>query len=710
MHKNPHKELCDFMTAKGKKRKRMILLPRGSFKSSVVTVGYSLWSVVRNPNNRILIASENVTNAGKYLGEIKRHITDNENFRLLFGDLKPIDRGFWRSDAFSVNNMTRVGGKEATMETASIGQTKVGMHYDKIIIDDPVSNNTINTPEQKQKTIDYYKYLLSILDPGAEIILIGTRYDYGDLFGHIYENESEYFDILDRGCTLDRTYDFSPKNLYFPTRLTKEFLEEQRASQGSYVFACTPGETPITLSDFSTKPISEVSVGDEVVGFKMSVGGKKTKLEKSKVLEVNSRLADVYEYSLSNGDFVRCTQDHHWFTGRNDKSHRPYAPLSMGKTMHKVFSDCDLDSNELNYLAGMMDGEGSCKNGTIQIHQSEEHNFDVCRRIERCLSRLGIDPYVYNYPPKNCTQWAFGGRELKVKIIRGCDFGKKEQLIDSIWNHPSKISIDKPKVVKIKKIGKQRVYALTTTSGNYVAWNYASKNCQYMNTPIDSENAVFRADWILTYETAPHALQYFMAIDPAASVKKEADYTAIIVAGVDHDSNIFVCENLQLKETQADWMDIVFELVEKYGIEKDGAVALETNAFQQTIKYAFDLEMEKRKFYFPIAELKPAAGASKERRIRALQPFFEKGKVFIKKDHGSLKEQLIRFPKNKNDDQVDALSSILQIMYPARLAEVTKSDIIDKNKKLSFNEKQIWKDLDNTYRRMVKRRKRGMRI
>ena len=36
-----HGELCDFIT-KSEKRKKLILMPRGSFKTSVVTIGYSL--------------------------------------------------------------------------------------------------------------------------------------------------------------------------------------------------------------------------------------------------------------------------------------------------------------------------------------------------------------------------------------------------------------------------------------------------------------------------------------------------------------------------------------------------------------------------------------------------------------------------------------------------------------------------------------------
>src|SRR5258706_3608297 len=40
------------------KRKVLLLLPRGSFKSHVFNVGLTCWLINRNPNVRILVASE----------------------------------------------------------------------------------------------------------------------------------------------------------------------------------------------------------------------------------------------------------------------------------------------------------------------------------------------------------------------------------------------------------------------------------------------------------------------------------------------------------------------------------------------------------------------------------------------------------------------------------------------------------------------------
>lgn len=232
----PHRELCDFLLT-WNKRKKLIMLPRGAFKSTIITVAHTLHALCYDPNLRIMLCTENYQNATMYLKEVKDQIENNKTLKLVYGDLKGRDKGEWTKTEFSVATKTRTGGKEPSMQVTSVGNTKVGIHANLLILDDVVSNINTNTKEQIQKVIDYYKYLLSIADPMSKIIVVGTSYTFGDLYDYIQEVEKENFDMLIRGCTKDRTYDFSEENLYFPSRLTRAFLEETRQSQGSWIFS-----------------------------------------------------------------------------------------------------------------------------------------------------------------------------------------------------------------------------------------------------------------------------------------------------------------------------------------------------------------------------------------------------------------------------------------------------------------------------------------
>src|SRR5574337_1066307 len=62
----------------------LVLMPRGTFKSSVVTIGFSLQVILNEPNARILIDSETHQKAKAFLSEIKGHLEKNDLYRQIF--------------------------------------------------------------------------------------------------------------------------------------------------------------------------------------------------------------------------------------------------------------------------------------------------------------------------------------------------------------------------------------------------------------------------------------------------------------------------------------------------------------------------------------------------------------------------------------------------------------------------------------------------
>lgn len=59
----------------------LLLMPRGTFKSSVVTIGLTLQKILNDPDVRILIDSETFAKAKAFLAEIKGHLEGTEAFR-----------------------------------------------------------------------------------------------------------------------------------------------------------------------------------------------------------------------------------------------------------------------------------------------------------------------------------------------------------------------------------------------------------------------------------------------------------------------------------------------------------------------------------------------------------------------------------------------------------------------------------------------------
>ena len=61
-----HKEVCRFFQNESIKRK-ISLLPRGSFKTTIGTIANSIQRILRNPDIRILIFSETYNQAKKFV-------------------------------------------------------------------------------------------------------------------------------------------------------------------------------------------------------------------------------------------------------------------------------------------------------------------------------------------------------------------------------------------------------------------------------------------------------------------------------------------------------------------------------------------------------------------------------------------------------------------------------------------------------------------
>jgi hypothetical protein len=168
----------------GPSTRKLIVMPRGTFKSSISTIGYPIWLLNRNPNLRILLDSEVYTNSKNFLREIKGHLVCTE-LTNVFGEYMSNN---WTEGEITIKQRTSVL-KEASITCGGVGTVKVGQHYDVIISDDLNSNKNSATPEGCQKVIDHYRMNTAILEPGGIYVIVGTRYSAQDLIQHVLDNE-----------------------------------------------------------------------------------------------------------------------------------------------------------------------------------------------------------------------------------------------------------------------------------------------------------------------------------------------------------------------------------------------------------------------------------------------------------------------------------------------------------------------------------------
>ena len=181
--------------------------------------------------------------------------------------------------------------------------------------------------------------------------------------------------------------------LAWPERFPPDVVAQTRYDIGDYAY-CTPYEAPILMSDLSMRPIGEIKVGDEVIGYD-PVGktkGRRSRLRIAKVTAISKSQQQLVKITLESGAVVRCTPDHKWYTGRNDSAHTIYKAASVGSPLMRVCDDkirVLTDPEEIRlagWLAGFFDGEGSITNAhkgiskscLISFTQGTDRNFPLC--------------------------------------------------------------------------------------------------------------------------------------------------------------------------------------------------------------------------------------------------------------------------------------------------------------------------------------------
>jgi len=242
-----HFELAKFLQYNPKKFK-LIMMPRYTFKSCIITQGGSLWDAIRNPNIRVLIYSDAAGKAQSFLQGIKNHVegkAGGSRFREFYPgwEVNPHKEKWNESQAiFSIRNQAHV---EPSVDTGGIETSKVGMHYDKIYFDDIVSDINVTTKAQMDKVHECYKKSLSLLKPGGDIIVTGTRWHFNDAYGRILEDnkERDLFGVFIRKAVVGDKFIFANTG---PNALTEEFLDRQKKEQGSYVFSCLYQNEPVS--------------------------------------------------------------------------------------------------------------------------------------------------------------------------------------------------------------------------------------------------------------------------------------------------------------------------------------------------------------------------------------------------------------------------------------------------------------------------------
>lgn len=222
---------------------KMVLWPRGSFKSQVFDVGLVCWLIACNPDVRVLICSETGKQARTFFKKVME-IISSPWFEERFGVHKN-PKAWSVSQGFVSAQRTRREIKEPTCLATGVGEVRTGMHWDFVIMDDVVSQENTRTEEAIESTFHWFGETLAQLDPGCRLLMIGTLHHFADLYCRI-QKTPEMRKLFEFSIHSWRNPDGS---LFFPARITEQFVAQQKALMPPRMFACFYENRPQASED-----------------------------------------------------------------------------------------------------------------------------------------------------------------------------------------------------------------------------------------------------------------------------------------------------------------------------------------------------------------------------------------------------------------------------------------------------------------------------
>ena len=250
-----HKPVCDYFAKWGQPgwRRLMLQLPRGGYKSSLITRVGPLWLICKDPNVTIAVFNEKVDRVNKWFLAIQSLVAHNAMLHALWPEVippgvrhndtrtRPRD---WKWSADSMNfNRTGSGIPEPTLSAMGVTAAAAGGHYDYIFWDDLLSDEAAASPAVMQSVCDWMDTAI-YLGKSPELVNIFcccTRWLYGDAYS--YAMEKHNFNLYKRKAIEDGKSSF-------PALWTTEYLLKMQ-EENFYHFSSQMQNEPMASKEIS---------------------------------------------------------------------------------------------------------------------------------------------------------------------------------------------------------------------------------------------------------------------------------------------------------------------------------------------------------------------------------------------------------------------------------------------------------------------------
>lgn len=197
-----HWEMCRFLSMWGQPgwRRLMMMVPRGTYKTSIGSKALPLWIATKDPTETIGLFNAAQDQAKSWIGNIRAIIEVSKLYHLLWPErlppgihFKDRDRGVTRSRdwPWGASGLDLVGHEpavsERTFEPYGIGGSSTGRHYSRRIMDDLIGETAVDSPAMIEDAINFVDNARALERPahaGCELINC-TPWAYRDCYSHV---------------------------------------------------------------------------------------------------------------------------------------------------------------------------------------------------------------------------------------------------------------------------------------------------------------------------------------------------------------------------------------------------------------------------------------------------------------------------------------------------------------------------------------------
>ncbi len=218
---------------------------------------------------------------------------------------------------------------------------------------------------------------------------------------------------------------------------------------------------------------------------------------------------------------------------------------------------------------------------------------------------------------------------------------------------------------------------------------------QYYNDPSDPDNVPVASDRFQYYEQKfvrqengywyykDNKLNVFAAVDFAFSLSKKADYTAIVVIGIDADNNIYVLDIDRFRTDRiSDYFEHILHLSNRWSFKK---LRAETTVAQMAIVKQLKELIKQHGLSIKIDEYRPNKNqGNKQERIAAiLEPRYDNLSIWhYRGGNTQVLEEELQSRNPPHDDVIDALASVVDMaVKPTRQVRRQKDNVVQFNKR-----------------------------